>query len=159
MGRLALTSIPGTGGSDPGSDAGTGTGTDGGVVEPPPEVDVTDPGSVVERVSEAASDLGAGFVERLPLVAVALVVFAVGLLLVHWASRGVERVTRTQRLDESVTRLVRQVSRIVLIVLVLLLALSVAGVQVGSALAALGIAGWPSRSRCSRSWRTSSRGS
>lgn len=105
------------------------------------EVDVTDPESVLDTLVEAAEALADGFVARLPLVVLALVLAIVGLLLVkvvvRWTEHGLDR----SRIDQAVSHLVVNLLRVALIVFVLLFALSVAGVQVGAALAGLGLAG------------------
>lgn len=105
------------------------------------QVDITDPGSVAERLGEAVSALTASIVAQVPLILLGTVVFVVGLMLVGLAHRGVVRATTARRADPAVARLIQVMTRILLVLLVALLALSVAGVDVGSALAALGLAG------------------
>jgi small conductance mechanosensitive channel len=105
------------------------------------QVDITDPGSVVERLGDAVTDLANSMIAQVPLILLGTVVFVLGLLLVGLAHRGVVRATTARRADPAVARLIQVMTRIALVLLVSLLALSVAGVDVGSALAALGLAG------------------
>ncbi len=107
----------------------------------PAAVDITDPGSVADRLNVAVSELTGAFLERLPLIVLGVTVLVLGMLFIGLLQRGIVRATSGQRLDASVGRLVQTISRVTLVLVVLLLALSVAGVDVGSALAALGIAG------------------
>lgn len=110
-------------------------------LDPDAHVDITDPSQVVARVSDAVGEMWAGFLDRLPLLALAVVVLVVGLLLVGLLQRVVVRATATERLDVAVVKLIQTGTRFAMVVFVLLVALSVAGVNVSSALAALGIAG------------------
>ncbi|MFA9446887.1 mechanosensitive ion channel family protein [Egicoccus sp. AB-alg6-2] len=106
--------------------------------------DVDPPGSwdeLVELLSDSLQALAEGFVARLPLIALALVLFFAGLLLVRWVLRGVERALQSRRADRTVQGLAIQLARVVLVLLVTLYALSVAGVQIGAVLAGLGLAG------------------
>lgn len=105
------------------------------------EVDVTDPGSIADRLTAAAEDLLGSFAEQLPLIALSVVVLVLGLVIGRFAVKGVDRLVVRSRFDSSVSALVHQVARVLFFVLASLLALSVAGFDVGSALAALGIAG------------------
>lgn len=105
------------------------------------DVDITDPASVLERVGDAASELVEGVVDRVPVILLAIVVFVVGFVVVGAVHRVVVRSTAGGRLDTAVARLVQTLSRAAMVALVVLFALNVAGVDVGSALAALGIVG------------------
>lgn len=105
------------------------------------DLDVTDPTSVLDTLIEAAEALAEGFVARLPLVVLALVLLVVGLLLVKFVVKWTEHGLQRSRIDQAVSHLVVNLLRVMLVVFVLLLALSVAGVQVGAALAGLGLAG------------------
>lgn len=111
------------------------------LIDPDARVDITDPDQVLDRLSSSVGEIWAGFLDQLPLLLLALVVLVVGLLLVGIVQRLVVRATDTQRLDVAVVKLIRTGARLAMVVIVLLVALSVAGVNVGSALAALGIAG------------------
>ncbi len=106
-----------------------------------PDVDLTDWGEVAGLLRDAVSELLEAIVQAVPLVLLAGVVLAVGLLLVGVAQRGVVSATERSRVDAAVAKLIQTMSRVVLVVVVILMALSVAGVNIGSALAALGIAG------------------
>jgi small conductance mechanosensitive channel len=102
---------------------------------------VTDFGELLELVREAAAALVRDFVVRLPLILLALAVLVVGLILVAVVVRAVDRGFERSRAEHAAQRLVGNLLRATLVLLVLLLALSVAGVQVGAVLAALGLAG------------------
>lgn len=110
------------------------TGTSG-------DVDLTQPSTVVDRLSQAVEELLGAFVAQLPLFGLAVVVLVLGLVVSGLAVRGVRRATAGDRVDPSLATLLTQVARVLLVLLAILMALSVAGVDVGSALAALGIAG------------------
>jgi small-conductance mechanosensitive channel len=101
----------------------------------------TDAGEVVDTLTEALDDLLGSFVAQLPLLALGLVVFAIALVVAHYTTTGIGRITRSRRINDSVTMLLRQVSRVVFFLLAALLGLRVAGFDVGSILAALGLAG------------------
>ena len=107
----------------------------------PPDVDLTDWEGVRDLIVDRAVEMANAVVSQLPLIVLAVVVLVVGLLLVGVAQRGVVRATTNQRMDPAVARLVQTLTRVAFVILVALLALSVAGVNIGSALAALGIAG------------------
>lgn len=111
------------------------------LIDPDAKVDITDPDAVLDRVGTAVGELWAGFLDRLPLLLLAIVVLAVGLLAVGVVHRLVVRATSSRRLDVAVVKLIQTGTRLALVLIVLLVSLSVAGVNVGSALAALGIAG------------------
>lgn len=118
-----------------------GSSPDVGPIIEDTDVDITDPVSVLDRLQEAARELGGAIVDQLPLIVLGLVVFGIGLAIVGLIHRGIVRGTSSDRLDASVARLVQTLSRAVLVMLVVVLALSVAGVNVGALLAAIGIAG------------------
>jgi small conductance mechanosensitive channel len=105
------------------------------------EVDITDPASWFELVAEAAETLAAGFVARLPLIALGLLMLVLGLVAVRFAVRWTESGLRRARADVAVQRLVANLLRVLLVLLVLLFALSVMGIEVGAVLAGLGLAG------------------
>ena len=113
----------------------------GPIVDPSPQVDITDPSSIADRLGDAVGELGGQLVAQLPLVLLATFVFVLGLGAAGLVQRGVVRATTGSRVDAAVAKLVQTVVRVLLVVVVVLLALSVAGVNVGSLLAALGIAG------------------
>jgi small conductance mechanosensitive channel len=105
------------------------------------DVDVTDPSSWFELLREAAETLAAGFIARLPLIAIALLVLTLGLFAVRYVVRWTEKGLGKAKADVAVQRLVANLLRVFLIVVVFLFALSLVGVQVGAALAGLGLAG------------------
>jgi small conductance mechanosensitive channel len=110
-------------------------------VEPFELSDLTDPTSVLDVLGDAVEDLLTGFLARLPLIALGLVVFLIALVLIHFAMRGVDRGLKRAKTDFAVQRLVSNLLRVGLVTTAVLLALSIAGVQVGAALAAIGLAG------------------
>jgi small conductance mechanosensitive channel len=105
------------------------------------DVDVTDPASWLELIAEAAESLAAGFLARLPLIALGILVIILGLLAVRFAVRWTEMGLRRARADVAVQRLVGNLLRVLLVLLVFLFALSIMGVEVGAVLAGLGLAG------------------
>jgi small-conductance mechanosensitive channel len=113
----------------------------GPILEDTPDVDLTDWTGVRDLLVDEVRELGSAFIDQVPLLVLALVVFLVGLVVVHYAQRGVDRAARASGVDVAVGKLIHTLSRVVFVTLVVLLALSIAGVNVGSALAALGIAG------------------
>ena len=113
----------------------------GPIIEDVPEVDLTDWGEVWELISGQAFGLLRAVLDKVPLVLLGVVVLVVGLFAVRFAQQGVARATERSRVDAAVAKLIQTLSRVAFVTLVVLLALSVAGVNVGSALAALGIAG------------------
>jgi small conductance mechanosensitive channel len=105
------------------------------------DVDVTDPASWLELIAEAAESLAAGFLARLPLIALGILVIILGLIAVRFAVRWTEMGLRRARADVAVQRLVGNLLRVLLVLLVFLFALSIMGVEVGAVLAGLGLAG------------------
>ncbi len=87
------------------------------------------------------SGLVEGFFEKLPLIFLALLILAAGVLVSQLIARGAERALRRRSADRVAERLTFQLVRVTMVIVAILLALSVAGVPVGSALATLGIAG------------------
>lgn len=118
-----------------------GVSPGGQIIDPDARVDITDPDQILDRLRSSVGELWAGFLEQLPLLVLAVLVLVVGLLLVGVVHRLVVRATDTQRLDVAVVKLIQTGARLAMVLIVLLVALSVAGVNVGSALAALGIVG------------------
>ena len=106
-----------------------------------PDVDLGDWDEVRRLLLETVEDFAGAVLDQVPLILLGMVVFVLGLAVVRLAMRGVDRATGASRVDTAVGRLIQTLSRVVLITVVGLLALSIAGVNVGSALAALGIAG------------------
>ncbi|MDQ3932802.1 MAG: mechanosensitive ion channel family protein, partial [Actinomycetota bacterium] len=87
------------------------------------------------------SGLVEGFFENLPLIFLAVLVLAGGVVLSQLVARGAERALRRRSADRVAERLTFQLVRTIMVIAAILLALSVAGVPVGSALATLGLAG------------------
>jgi small conductance mechanosensitive channel len=110
-------------------------------IETPELSELTDPNTVLELVRAAFAELAGDLLARLPLILVALLAFALFLLLVRLIMGGVNRGMRRADLDFSVRRLVSNLLRLLLLLLVVLLALSIAGVEIGAMLAALGLIG------------------
>lgn len=98
-------------------------------------------GEATNLVLDTVRSMWEGFLSSLPLIAVGVVIVALGVVVAdrvaRWASRGVRRAGA----DEVVGGLTQRLVRLVMILAIVLLALSVAGVSVGAALAGLGIAG------------------
>ncbi|GIU91989.1 MAG: transporter [Acidimicrobiia bacterium] len=90
---------------------------------------------------ETVVDLGRSLAAQIPLIVLALLVFAVGWLVVGRVLRGVGSLLDRSSVDPNLAVLIDRVTRVLFITLLALLSLSVAGVDVGAALATLGIAG------------------
>ncbi|GGI05308.1 mechanosensitive ion channel family protein [Egicoccus halophilus] len=105
------------------------------------DVDITDPGSILDVLGEASRTLAEGFLSRLPLIVLGLLLLVVGLLFVKLLLRWTEHGLRRARIERSAERLVINLLRVFLVVSVLLFALNIAGVEVGAVLAGLGLAG------------------
>ncbi len=102
-------------------------------------VDIRGPwwGPVVEKLR----DLWAAFLTNLPLIVIGLALFLTGLVVAGLVARGMRRAMRRSGADLVAEELALQIARGFVVILFLLLALSVAGVNVGAALAGLGIVG------------------
>jgi small conductance mechanosensitive channel len=118
-----------------------GTPADLGEVIRDVDVDIGDPASWFELLTEAAQSLAAGFIARLPLIVLGLLMFALGLFVVRYLVSWTESGLRRARADVAVQRLVANLLRVLLVLLVILFALSVMGIEVGAVLAGLGLAG------------------
>lgn len=92
-------------------------------------------------VLDTLESLWEGFLESLPLIAVGVLVFVVGLLAAAVVVRFVRRWMRRASAERVAEELSIQMVRGAVVLAFLLLALAVAGVNVGAALAAFGIAG------------------
>ena len=103
--------------------------------------ELTDPGAVLDLVTDAVAELAGDILGRLPLILIALVVFFLLLLFVRLLLTGVNRTMVRGDVDFTVRRLVANLLRMFLLLGVLLLALSIAGVEIGAMLAALGLIG------------------
>ncbi|HEX2027906.1 MAG TPA: mechanosensitive ion channel family protein [Nitriliruptorales bacterium] len=122
---------------------------DGGtvVVSPSPtepllmERDVDDFAEALELVRDTVESLVAGFLAHLPLIAVGVALFLLGLLVARWVGTWTERGLRRTSADAVVIGLSGRLARFVTVLAFALLALAIAGVKVGAALATLGIAG------------------
>jgi small conductance mechanosensitive channel len=95
----------------------------------------------LEPAIETVTSLYDQLVGALPLVALALVLAAVGITVAAYAARSVERALGRTKADQMAASLVGRIVRVLLVVATILLALAVAGVEVGPALAGLGLAG------------------
>lgn len=110
-------------------------------VDSPELSELTDPSTVVDLVREAFAELAGDVLARLPLILIALVVLALLLVTVRVIMNGINRGMRRADVDFTVRRLVSNLLRMTLLLLVFLLTLSVAGVEIGAMLAALGLIG------------------
>lgn len=97
--------------------------------------------SALDPALRTLRELYRELVAALPLVALALVLGALGFLVARWLARGAERALGRTRAAPMAVSLVGRLVRLSLIIAVVLLALAVAGVPVGPALAGLGVAG------------------
>lgn len=105
--------------------------------ESPPET----PEETADLVLETIRGLADAFMRNLPLLLAGLLLFVAGFFVARFVAHQVERGMRRTKADAVVTGLVARVVRAVVIALFVLLALSVGGVDVGAALAGLGVAG------------------
>jgi small conductance mechanosensitive channel len=103
--------------------------------------ELTNPSTILELIGEAFAELAGDILARLPLIIVAIVVLLIALLAVRFVVRGVGRGLVRSRVDFTVRRLVTNLLRVVLLLVVILLSFSIAGVEVGAMLAALGLIG------------------
>lgn len=110
-------------------------------VDPIDLSDLTDPATVVEILGEAIEDLVTGFLVRIPLIVLAVVVFLLAIGVVRLTLKLVDRGLSRAKVDFAVQRLISNLLWVGLVTGAILLALSIAGVQVGAALAAIGLAG------------------
>ena len=110
-------------------------------VQSPELSELTNPSTILELVSDAFAELAGDILARLPLILIAIAVLAVLLVLVRLVMTGVNRGMRRADVDFTVRRLVSNLLRLVLLLIVALLALSIAGVEIGAMLAALGLIG------------------
>jgi small conductance mechanosensitive channel len=110
-------------------------------VEPLDLSDLTDPATVLDVLGGALENLITGFVARVPLVILATIILVVALLVIRVVMRLVDRGLNRERVEFAVQRLISNLLRVSLITGAVLLALSIAGVQVGAALAAIGLVG------------------
>lgn len=101
-------------------------------------IDTEDP---FDPAIDTLRDLYDELVGALPLVALALILAAFGIVVATWASRGAARALGRTRADRMAVSLVARLVRVLLVVAAVLVALAVAGVPVGPALAGLGVAG------------------
>lgn len=92
-------------------------------------------------ILDTVRELYDGFVANLPLLVAGLALFVAGLFVARFVSRQVERGLDRSRADGVVTHLVGRVVNAAVITIFLLLALAVGGLDVGAALAGLGVAG------------------
>jgi small conductance mechanosensitive channel len=112
--------------------------------EPSPQLTIVPPEDVGEATSillDAVENLVEGFIRSLPLIAIGLLVVAVGVLLARGVGRLTARGLQRASGDQVVVGLGVRLARLFVVTATLLLALSVAGVPVGAALAGFGIAG------------------
>lgn len=111
------------------------------VVAPKDDATIQNLSDVWELLRSSILDLFEGFVRDLPIFLIAAMVFVVVYLLVKVALRGAERGLVQSKLDDSLRKLAVTFLRLMLLTMLTMVALSVAGVEVGAALAALGLLG------------------
>jgi small conductance mechanosensitive channel len=95
----------------------------------------------IEPAVDTLVELYRQLLASLPLVVIALVLAVVGVIVATVVARAVQRALGRTQADRMAVGLVGRLVRIALILATLLLALAVAGVEVGPALAGLGLAG------------------
>lgn len=100
-----------------------------------------DVGEATNLVLETIGGLVEAFLANLPLYGIALVVFVIGFFVARWLARGATRGLARTTVETNALPVVERLIRLAVLVAVALLALSVAGVEVGAALATLGIVG------------------
>jgi small conductance mechanosensitive channel len=98
-------------------------------------------GDIVDIVRAALVDLAEAFLANLPLFIVGLLVFLLGVLVAQYASRWTEHGMRRTPADRVVINLTGRLVRFTVVVLFAITAFSIAGVNVGAALATLGLVG------------------
>lgn len=110
-------------------------------VEPYELSDLTDPSTVLDVIQSAVEDLVTDFLVRVPLFVLAALVLVIALVAIRFIMGLAARVLNRERIDHSVQRLIVIALRVGLVTGAILLSLTIAGVQVGAALAAIGIVG------------------
>lgn len=95
----------------------------------------------VGDVADDARVFGETLVERVPIIATAAFVGAIGIVLSLVLANAVERALARTRADQVAVVLLSRIVRLVGVIGALLLALAIAGVPLGSVLAALAVAG------------------
>ena len=95
----------------------------------------------LEPALETLYDLYVELVGALPLVALAVVLAALGVFVASWVARGAQRALGRTRADRMAVSLIARLVRLLVVIAAILVALAVAGVPVGPALAGLGVAG------------------
>lgn len=103
--------------------------------------EAVDAAEAVAGVAEDARTFGEAALDRLPVIATALLVGAVALILALALAKLVERTLARTRADHVAVVLLSRLVRLLGLIGALLLTLSIAGVQVGSVLAALAVVG------------------
>ncbi len=110
-------------------------------VESPELRELTDPSTVAELVTDAFAELAGDVLARLPLFLIGLLVFVLLLVVVRLLLKVVNRGMLRGDVDFTVRRLVTNLLKLFLLLGVVLLSLSIAGVEIGAMLAALGLIG------------------
>ena len=110
-------------------------------VDPIELSELADPRTFLELVRGAFADVLAGVADRVPWLLVALAVLVALLLAGRLLASVVNRGMRRTGVDFAVRRLVVNLLRLGSVGLALLVSLSIAGVEVGAALAAIGLVG------------------
>ena len=110
-------------------------------VDSPELSELTDPDTLRELITDAVAELAGDVLVRLPLILLAIIVLILLLITVRLMLMGIKRGMKRADVDFPVRRLVANLLRLVLIILAIAVALSIAGVEVGAVLAALGLIG------------------
>ncbi len=109
--------------------------------DPERQIDLTDPGSIWRLLVDTVNEMVAAFVAQLPLILIGAIFFFAGYVVIRLLMPSIDRALRRTDLDTSLRKLARATIRFTLTFILLLLSLSLAGVDVGTAFAALGIGG------------------
>lgn len=103
--------------------------------------EAADAADAVAGVADDARTFGGAVVDRLPLIATALIVGAIAFVVTLLVAKLVERTLARTRADHVAVILLSRLVRLLGLIGALLMTLSIAGVEVGSVLAALAVVG------------------
>lgn len=111
----------------------------GSVLDDPPPVEGF--ADVVEIIQATLNELIGAIAARLPLIVVGLLFVVIGYLVAQYLARLTERGLVRTSADRTVVILSSRLVRFLIVLLFLILAFAIAGVNVGAALATLGLVG------------------
>lgn len=125
----------------PGPDEDPPTGDDVDEIFDPERVRIESLQDVWDLIEATLTSLVRSFIEQLPLIVLALLLFLLGAVIARYISRWTERGLQRTAADRVVIGLTGKLIRFVILVVFAITAFSVTGVNVGAALATLGLAG------------------